>query len=93
VRGFVGFPQKSQIFVGDFSLVHDPKGSYYGNFGVKNFPDSQAEAKIKAEAKLNSLPLAVGVSGEAELRDVWLNCWMPPQSFMMVTKQSKEAIS
>jgi len=34
VRGFVGFPQKSQIFVGDFSLVlHDPKGSHYGNFG------------------------------------------------------------
>jgi len=61
--------------------------------GVKNFPDSQAEAKIKAEAKLNSLPLAVGVSGEAELMNVWLNCWMPPQSFMMMTKQSKEAIS
>jgi len=37
---------------------------------VKNFPDNQAEAKIKAEAKLNSLPLAVGVSGEAELMDV-----------------------
>jgi hypothetical protein len=26
VRGFVGFPQKSQIFVDDFSLVlHDPR--------------------------------------------------------------------
>jgi len=37
---------------------------------VKNFPDNQAKAKIKAEAKLNSLPLAVGVSGEAELMDV-----------------------
>ena len=37
---------------------------------MKNFPDNQAEAKIKAAAKLNSRPLAVGVSGEAELMDV-----------------------
>jgi len=30
VRGFVGLRQKSQIFVGVFSLVqHDPKGSHY----------------------------------------------------------------
>jgi len=30
VRGFVGLRQKSQIFVGAFSLVqHDPKGSHY----------------------------------------------------------------
>ena len=28
-------------------------------------------------------PLAVGVTSEAELMDVWLNYWMPPQSFMM----------
>jgi len=33
VRGFVGFPQKSAMFVGDFSLVpHDPKGSHYKVF-------------------------------------------------------------
>ena len=31
-------------------------------------------------------PLAIGVSSEAELMDVWLNLWMPPQSFMMMTK-------
>ena len=31
-------------------------------------------------------PLAVGVTSEAELMDVWLNCWMPPQSFMMGVK-------
>ena len=31
MRGFVGFPQKSQIFVGDFSLVQrrNPEGSHY----------------------------------------------------------------
>jgi hypothetical protein len=29
VRGFIGFPQKSQIFVGDFSLVHNHEGSHY----------------------------------------------------------------
>jgi len=30
VRGFVGLRQKSEIFVGVFSLVqHDPKGSHY----------------------------------------------------------------
>jgi radical SAM-linked protein len=28
-------------------------------------------------------PLAVGVTSGAELVDVWLNRWMPPQSFMM----------
>ena len=28
-------------------------------------------------------PLAVGVTSEAELMDVWLNRWMPPQSFVM----------
>jgi len=31
-------------------------------------------------------PLAVGVTSEAELMDVWLKRWMPPQSFMMRTK-------
>ena len=31
-------------------------------------------------------PLAVGVTSEAELMDVWLNRWMPPQSFMMRLK-------
>jgi radical SAM-linked protein len=31
-------------------------------------------------------PLAVGVTSEAELMDVWLNKWMPPQSFMMRVK-------
>ena len=31
-------------------------------------------------------PLAVGVTSEAELMDVWLNRWMPPQSFMMRVK-------
>ena len=31
-------------------------------------------------------PLAVGVTSEAELMDVWLNRWMPAQSFMMRTK-------
>ncbi|MCD6568054.1 MAG: DUF2344 domain-containing protein [Dehalococcoidia bacterium] len=28
-------------------------------------------------------PLPVGVTSEAELMDVWLNRWMPPQSFLM----------
>lgn len=28
-------------------------------------------------------PLAVGVTSEAELMDVWLNKWMPPMSFVM----------
>jgi len=32
-------------------------------------------------------PLAVGVTSEAELMDVWLNRWMPPQSFVMSAKQ------
>jgi radical SAM-linked protein len=32
-------------------------------------------------------PLAVGVTSEAELMDVWLNRWMPPQSFMMMVKR------
>lgn len=31
-------------------------------------------------------PLAVGVTSEAELMDAWLNCWMPPQSFVMLAK-------
>jgi radical SAM-linked protein len=31
-------------------------------------------------------PLAVGVTSEAELMDVWLNKWMPPQSFVMRVK-------
>jgi radical SAM-linked protein len=31
-------------------------------------------------------PLAVGVTSEAELMDIWLNRWMPPQSFMMMVK-------
>ena len=31
-------------------------------------------------------PLAVGVSSEAELMDVWLKRWMPPQSFMMLMR-------
>jgi len=31
-------------------------------------------------------PLAVGVTSEAELMDVWLNRWMPPQSFLMKVK-------
>ncbi|MBA7503384.1 hypothetical protein ES706_01992 [subsurface metagenome] len=31
-------------------------------------------------------PLAVGVTSEAELMDVWLSCWMPPQSLMMWVK-------
>lgn len=33
-----------------------------------------------------AVPLAVGVSSEAELVDVWLKRWMPPQSFMMMVK-------
>ncbi len=28
-------------------------------------------------------PLAVGVTSEAELMDIWLNRWLPPQSFVM----------
>jgi len=31
-------------------------------------------------------PLAVGVTSEAELMDIWLNRWMPPQSLMMMVK-------
>ncbi len=31
-------------------------------------------------------PLAVGVTSEAELMDVWLSRWMPPQSLMMRLK-------
>jgi radical SAM-linked protein len=31
-------------------------------------------------------PLPVGVTSEAELLDVWLNHWMPPQSLMMKVK-------
>jgi radical SAM-linked protein len=31
-------------------------------------------------------PLAVGVTSEAELMDVWLSRWMPPQSFVMSVK-------
>ncbi|MEA3442223.1 MAG: TIGR03936 family radical SAM-associated protein [Chloroflexota bacterium] len=31
-------------------------------------------------------PLPVGVTSEAELMDVWLNRWMPPQSFIMKVK-------
>ncbi len=31
-------------------------------------------------------PLAVGVTSEAELMDIWLNRWMPPQSVMMMVK-------
>lgn len=31
-------------------------------------------------------PLAVGVTSEAELMDVWLNQWMPPQSLIMKVK-------
>jgi len=31
-------------------------------------------------------PLAVGVTSEAELMDVWLSRWMPPQSLMMWVK-------
>ena len=31
-------------------------------------------------------PLAVGVTSEAELMDVWLKYWMPPQSFMVRVK-------
>lgn len=31
-------------------------------------------------------PLAVGVTSEAELVDIWLNRWMPPQSLMMMVK-------
>ena len=31
-------------------------------------------------------PLAVGVTSEAELMDVWLKRWMPPQSFMMMMR-------
>jgi radical SAM-linked protein len=31
-------------------------------------------------------PLAVGVTSEAELMDVWLSRWMPPQSLMMRVK-------
>jgi radical SAM-linked protein len=32
-------------------------------------------------------PLAVGVTSEAELMDVWLNRWVPPGSFVMKAKQ------
>jgi radical SAM-linked protein len=32
-------------------------------------------------------PLAVGVTSEAELMDVWLNQWMPPQSFVIKVKE------
>lgn len=31
-------------------------------------------------------PLAVGVIGEAELMDIWLDRWMPPQSLMMMVE-------
>ena len=31
-------------------------------------------------------PLAVGVTSKAELMDVWLRRWMPPQSFMMMVR-------
>jgi radical SAM-linked protein len=31
-------------------------------------------------------PLPVGVTSEAELTDIWLNRWMPPQSLMMMVK-------
>ena len=31
-------------------------------------------------------PLPVGVTSEAELMDVWLYRWMPPQSFIMMVK-------
>ena len=31
-------------------------------------------------------PLAVGVTSEAEFMDVWLNRWMPPESFTMRVK-------
>jgi len=31
-------------------------------------------------------PLPVGVTSEAELMDVWLYRWMPPQSFIMLLK-------
>ncbi len=31
-------------------------------------------------------PLAVGITSEAELMDVWLKLWMPPQSVIMRTK-------
>ena len=31
-------------------------------------------------------PLPVGVSSEAELMDVWLKRWVPPQSFVMLVK-------
>lgn len=31
-------------------------------------------------------PLAIGVTSEAELLDVWLSRWMPPQTFMMGVK-------
>lgn len=31
-------------------------------------------------------PLAVGVTSEAELTDIWLNRWIPPQSVMIVVK-------
>ena len=31
-------------------------------------------------------PLAVGVIGEAELMDIWLDRWMPPQSLIMMVE-------
>lgn len=31
-------------------------------------------------------PLPVGVTSEAELMDIWLKRWMPPQSLMMMVK-------
>lgn len=32
-------------------------------------------------------PLAVGVTSEAELMDIWLSQWMPPQSLIMKVKR------
>jgi len=34
-----------------------------------------------------AVPLAVGVTGDAELMDIWLRKWMPPQSAMMLVRR------
>lgn len=36
-------------------------------------------------------PLAVGFTGEAELMDVWLRKWMPPDALLMMTRRQLPA--
>jgi len=52
VRGFSGLPQKSQIFVGDFSLVHDPEGSHYrvGDEGSHYILEGKEKALVPGQS-------------------------------------------